>query len=274
VAQQYLPDALQGRVFYQPSDQGHEHSIRDQVARQREAQLSAMVESQGPLEVLTYTAGDRSHDRWLQRTIGNAGERLGRVRDRVLDAARLQRHHVVLDLNAGSGPLTGEILRRAPEGGTWALARDRQAGEGLRQQAERLPELRRPAVLVGDRGLQPCSGRYAFVWDLGEEWSRWTGLPFVFAMWIARPGVNGRQLEAALSAARDQGVAHLGEIARREAPALNLPEEDCLAYLRHLEFRLGERERQGLALFYQLAQRHGLAPPGVEIVFSDSKAPR
>ncbi|MFN2184631.1 MAG: AAA family ATPase, partial [Anaerolineae bacterium] len=38
----------------------------------------------------------------------------------------------------------------APAGGTWALARDRQSGEGLRQQAERLPEIERPIVLVGD----------------------------------------------------------------------------------------------------------------------------
>ncbi|MFN2227770.1 MAG: AAA family ATPase, partial [Anaerolineae bacterium] len=90
------------------------------------------------------------HDRWLQRTVSNAGERLGRLRDRVLDTAGLQRHHVVLDLNAGSGLLTWEILRRAPEGGTWALARDREAGEGLRQQAERLPRLQRPVVLVGE----------------------------------------------------------------------------------------------------------------------------
>jgi len=149
VAQQYLPDIVQGRVFYEPSDQGHERSIAEQVARRREAQLAAMVESERPLEVLTYAAGDRAHDRWLQRAIGNAGERMGRVRDRVLDAARLQRHHVVLDLNAGSGLLTWEVLRRSPEGGTWALAQDRPAGEGLRQQAERLPELRRPVVLVG-----------------------------------------------------------------------------------------------------------------------------
>jgi len=150
VAQQYLPDALQGRVFYQPSDQGHEHGIGEQVARRREAQLEAMVEGERPLEALTYATGDRTHDRWLQRAIGNAGERLGRIRDRVLDPARLQRHHVVLDLNAGSGLLTWEILRRAPEGGTWALVQDRQSGEGLRQQAERLPELRRPVVLVGE----------------------------------------------------------------------------------------------------------------------------
>jgi putative ATPase len=150
IAQQYLPQALQGRVFYEPSDQGYERSIREQVARRREAQLAAMVEGEDQPEGLTYTPGERDYDRWLQRTIGNAGERLGQMRDRLLDAARIQRHHVVLDLNAGSGLLTWELLRRAPEGGVWALARDRQAGEGLRQQAERLPEVERPTVLVGD----------------------------------------------------------------------------------------------------------------------------
>ncbi|MFN2241110.1 MAG: AAA family ATPase, partial [Anaerolineae bacterium] len=150
VAQQYLPDNLQGRVFYQPSDQGYERGIRDQVARRREAQLAAMVEEEDALEILTVAPSTGASARWLQRTISNTGEQLGRLRDRVLDAAQIQRHFVVLDLNAGSGLLTWEILRRAPEGGTWALARDRQSGEGLRQQAERLPEIERPIVLVGD----------------------------------------------------------------------------------------------------------------------------
>ncbi|MGQ9600085.1 MAG: AAA family ATPase [Anaerolineae bacterium] len=148
VAQQYLPERLQGRVFYQPGDQGYERLIRDQVARRREAQLAAMVE--GPAEILTFTSRERAHDRWLQRAVSNAGEQLGRIRDRVLDAARLQRHHRVLDLRAGSGLLTWEILRRTPEGGTWALAWDREAGEVLRQQAERLPELERPVVIIAD----------------------------------------------------------------------------------------------------------------------------
>jgi len=150
VAQQYLPDMLQGRTFYRPSNQGHERNIRDQVARRREAQLAAMMEGQSQPEVLTFAVGGRASDRWLQRTIDNAGERLGRVRDRVLDGARLERHHVVLDLAAGSGLLTWEALRRTPEGGTWSLVRDRQFGEGMRQQAERLPEMERPVVIFGD----------------------------------------------------------------------------------------------------------------------------
>lgn len=152
VAQQYLPDALQGRTFYQPGEQGYERGIREQVARRREAQLEAMLDVQGPPEILTFHPGERDQDRWLQRTVSNAGERLGRVRDRVLDAARLQRHHVVLDLNAGSGLLTWEILRRVPEGGTWALGRDTRSGDALRQQAARLPEVERPVILVGQPG--------------------------------------------------------------------------------------------------------------------------
>jgi putative ATPase len=75
---------------------------------------------------------------------------LGVLRDRVLDGAAIQRHHRVLDLNAGSGLLTWDALRRAPEGGVYALAADAQSGSALRQQARRLPEPERPLVLIGD----------------------------------------------------------------------------------------------------------------------------
>ena len=151
VAQQYLPDALQGKVFYQPSDQGYEKRIGEQVARHREAQLAAMVEGEAiaPPEVLTFSPTDRARDRWLQRAVSNAGRSLGQLRDRVLDAAGIQRHHIVLDLNAGTGLLTWEALRRAPEGSVWALAADHQVAEALRQQAARLPDLDRPFVLEG-----------------------------------------------------------------------------------------------------------------------------
>ena len=45
-------------------------------------------------------------------------------------------------------------------------------------------------MLIGDRGMRPAGGEFTFAWDLGEEWTRWTGLPFVFALWVARPGVE------------------------------------------------------------------------------------
>ncbi len=123
-------------------------------------------------------------------------------------------------------------------------------------------------LLIGDRGMAMADGGFEFVWDLGEEWSGWTGLPFVFALWIARPGVELHGVAELLAAARDEGLTRLAEIARREAPLIGVPEEDCLSYLRdRLTFRFGSRERQGLERFCALAGRQGLAPAGVKLAF-------
>ena len=154
VAQQYLPDALQGKMFYEPGDQGYERHIRDEVARKREAQLAAMLESGDQRleigEIYTTSPKNRGKEAWLQRTISQAGQSLGQQRERLFELAAVQRHHLVLDVNAGSGLLTWEAVRRAPEGGVWALAAATTDGEALRQQAERLPELERPHILIGD----------------------------------------------------------------------------------------------------------------------------
>ena len=151
VAQQYLPIHMQGKVFYEPGELGYEHGIRRQVVAHREAQLEAMLDIDGEAagEVFTYSEAGRAHDRWLQRTVSRVGEHLGALRDRLLDAAGLQRHSLVLDVNANTGLLTWEALRRAPEGGVWSLTQDARSSEAVRQQAARLPELQRPRLLVG-----------------------------------------------------------------------------------------------------------------------------
>ena len=154
VAQQYLPDALQGRVFYQPSDQGHEARVKVEVEQRREAQLAAMLEESegfGAAEVLTFT-GDRvrgDRDRWLQRAVSGVSERLADTRKRVLNAVRIERHHLLLDINTGTGLLTWEALRRAPEGGVWSLLYGAEEAAALREVAARLPELERPAIMQG-----------------------------------------------------------------------------------------------------------------------------
>ncbi len=157
VAQQYLPAGLQGQVFYQPGKQGYESRIGDEVQRRREAQLAAMVESDvgTPPEVLTFGPADPAGERWLQRVISQAGDRLSQTRDRVLDGAQLQRHHVLLDLHAGSGLLTWEALRHVPEGGVWVLAHTAQEAAAMHEMANRLPELQRPMILQGDLTALP-----------------------------------------------------------------------------------------------------------------------
>ena len=109
-------------------------------------------------------------------------------------------------------------------------------------------------VLIGDRGMLPAQGHFEVVWDLGEQWKRWTGLPFVFAMWVARPGVDMAGLEELFAAARDAGVLRLAEIARAASPEIGVPEEECLSYLRdNLVFHLGPRQREGMKRFFDLA---------------------
>jgi putative ATPase len=151
VEQQYLPASLQGQVFYQPSNQGFEGKIATQVARQREAQLAALVEGVGvaPLEILTYGTTDKASERWLQRTLSQVGAKLGAVRDRIFSLAQPQRHHLILDLNAGTGLLTWEAIRSVPEGGVYACVRTPGDGNALVEQAAALPELMRPIILTG-----------------------------------------------------------------------------------------------------------------------------
>ena len=157
VAQQYLPQNLQGKVFFQPGDQGYEANIQAQVSRQREAQLAAMLESSlSPMQTYFAEAGTSprgrgvdASDRWLQRTISTAGTQLAVLRDRVMAGAGLERHSLVLDVNAGTGLLTWEAVRRAPVGGVWALAADNATADALRQQAQNLGSLARPVILAG-----------------------------------------------------------------------------------------------------------------------------
>jgi putative ATPase len=149
IEQQYLPKTLQGQVFYQPSEQGYESKIQVQVAQRREAQLAAVIEGIGIAlpEILTFSPVDSAQDRWLQRALSQAGEKLAAVRDRLFSLAQPQRHHVILDLNAGSGLLTWEALRQVPEGGVYAVARSPEDAEALQEQSATLPELARPVVV-------------------------------------------------------------------------------------------------------------------------------
>ncbi|MGH7136177.1 MAG: menaquinone biosynthetic enzyme MqnA/MqnD family protein, partial [Pirellulales bacterium] len=88
-------------------------------------------------------------------------------------------------------------------------------------------------LVIGDRAMHsPGGGSFAEVWDLGDEWVRWTGLPFVFAMWVARAGFDARELAEALSAARDLGLANLETIAAAEGAPLGLSRPQCVSYLR------------------------------------------
>ncbi len=119
-------------------------------------------------------------------------------------------------------------------------------------------EVKADAILmIGDRAMFEPDETFHDVWDLGQEWLSWTGLPFVFAMWVGRPraGLDENKLSEILSSARDEGVQRVQQIAERESKPLKIPVPGIEAYLgRHLHFTLGSAERHGLELYYELVR--------------------
>ena len=117
-------------------------------------------------------------------------------------------------------------------------------------------------LIIGDRAMHPERGVYNEIWDLGDRWCRHTETPFVFAMWVARPGVDVERLEPILEASRDHGVDAIESIARRYAAAHGLTNEDLHRYFaENLHFCLGSRERDGLERFRQGCEHLGLVDP-------------
>ncbi|MCI0739920.1 MAG: menaquinone biosynthesis protein [Gemmataceae bacterium] len=123
-------------------------------------------------------------------------------------------------------------------------------------------------LLIGDRAMHACLPGFAHAFDLGQEWHDWTGLPFVYAAWAVRPGVDLGPVAEALHEAKRRGCANIGPIAAREAPHLGLDAGFCRRYLANIiRFDLGPREQAGLHHFYMLACELGLARKGVNVEY-------
>lgn len=115
VAQQYLPDSLQGKVFYNPGSLGYEIKVRDSVLSKREAQLEASNEDTF-VENLTYSPNDKQRNQWINRTTSERGLLVEKVRDEIFKPLVFVRSDRVLILGAGHGLLLWEAFRKTPEG--------------------------------------------------------------------------------------------------------------------------------------------------------------
>ncbi|MFQ5718224.1 MAG: menaquinone biosynthetic enzyme MqnA/MqnD family protein [Acidobacteriota bacterium] len=95
--------------------------------------------------------------------------------------------------------------------------------------------------------------------DLAELWFEWTGLPFVFAVWAARPGLDMAALTGRLEEVRVEGRRHIPDLARRGATRPGLPDApDLERYLRELlHYTLGPEEEASLLRFFDEAYRAG-----------------
>jgi chorismate dehydratase len=122
------------------------------------------------------------------------------------------------------------------------------------------------ALLIGDPALDH-EGDAARL-DLGEEWTRTTGLPFVFAFWAGRPGAVGGAGVRRLQSALEAGLGALPEIASRQAAGDEARAARYETYLReNIVYRLGVEEQAGLREFYRRAHGLGLIPAVPELRF-------
>jgi len=132
---------------------------------------------------------------------------------------------------------------------------------------DHLAELPHDAVLViGDPVLLLAQrDTYPHRYDLGAEWKRWTGLPFVFAVWAARRDadpVKVRTTHNALRTSRDWGLAHLDLLAAAASQATGVPVAACLEYFAGLDYALTDKHLAGLTDFFRRLAARGVVPDG------------
>lgn len=106
-------------------------------------------------------------------------------------------------------------------------------------------------VLIGDRTFGK-KDNYAYAYDMGEEWMKFTGLPFVYAAWVANkviPAAFVAEFNEVLAFGLEQRPQLLKELPQ-------LPDFDLEDYLLHrLDFELTVKKREALALFLSYIER-------------------
>lgn len=131
------------------------------------------------------------------------------------------------------------------------------------------------ALLIGDEALRTYWERPEGVrlYDLGAEWTAWTGLPMVYAVWAVRRSFAEERPEAvqavidALSGSLAYCRAHLDDISEYAARWEHFGPERFRSYFDALQFRFEPRFREGLARYFaeavSIGQLHQL--PAIEV---------
>jgi chorismate dehydratase len=114
-------------------------------------------------------------------------------------------------------------------------------------------------LLIGDKVVCEEPAGLSHQLDLGEAWKQQTDLPFVFAAWMARAGVDLGDLPDRLESAKRAGMANIGAIIERHATPRGWPAAIARDYLtQHLQFDITPAHLSAIRLFHTLAFKYGL----------------
>lgn len=156
------------------------------------------------------------------------------LRDGISDVRRCRR--IALDPESNTANLLLNVLLHqyygVPEGQTSIVTEDADA-----------------TLIIGDRALLVELRDNEI--DLGAVWTKWTGLPFIFATWITRSAMVSRDIVETLTRTRDDNLRNIHELANG----------DQLKYLtENISYEFGDNEWTGLDLFYKYLIEMDLAP--------------
>jgi chorismate dehydratase len=111
------------------------------------------------------------------------------------------------------------------------------------------------ALMIGDVALDFLRAPHVHeIWDLGAAWYELTQLPFVYAIWALRRGLDTTPLRRQLRAAHEFGLDTLDSIIRDRTEYDYSFRKDYLGW--HIHYHLGSDEKRGLARFIELLRRH------------------
>lgn len=123
-------------------------------------------------------------------------------------------------------------------------------------------------LVIGDAALllrNSAGERERFSYDLGEVWKTWTGLPFVFAVWVAQrstPVTSALAAHASLLRSREWGLGNLDVLAEQAEGATGIQTDICRDYLSGLDYGLSYAHFAGLTEFFRRLVERGRIPDG------------
>ncbi len=138
------------------------------------------------------------------------------------------------------------------------------AEQGLRPEFKPLPSYDDAAnadfvLLIGDPAIDFLRADHPHqIWDLGAAWFELTRLPFVYAVWALRRGIDYKRLARQLRDAKDFGLETLDHVINSRTEYDLSFRKDYLGW--HIHYHLGVDEKRGLNRFIDLLRKHGLGP--------------
>lgn len=185
-------------------------------------------------------------------------DRLGIAADGVVRSVAVFSHQpltaprtIAVDAGSRSSVLLLQVLLRWRWGLTPQLV-------PMEPDLERMLAVTDSALLIGDAALRASLNTQLHAWDLAAAWKEWTGLPFVFAAWVARDEEVARKIAPLLFAAHAEGVRRLPTIVAEEAERRHLPAEVVQHYLtEHIRHTLSEVHHEAVQRFARAAAEIG-----------------